>query len=72
MGKLIGFMKEWAAVLFFATVIVLLLCALVVCSVQLSAKIGVFFCSLGVVGCCISIGIFINEIVYNIKDRRAK
>lgn len=72
MKRLLKFIKEWASAMFFAVVLALLLCALIVCVAQIAAKIGVFMASCGLVGSVIAIVIFANELVYEIKSRKVK
>lgn len=72
MERLFGIIKEWASVIFFAVVVALLLCALIVCAVQLSAKIGVFMSCCGLLGSGLALLIFCGELIGEIKYRRAK
>lgn len=69
MSRIISFIKEWASVIFFAIEALLLLCALIVCIVQIAAKIGVFMATCGAFGsgvALVSVGLCIY---WDVRDR---
>lgn len=69
MSRIISFIKEWASVIFFAAEALLLLCALIVCIVQIAAKIGVFMSTCGAFGsgvALVSVGLCIY---WDVRDR---
>lgn len=70
MRRILKFIREWAAVLACGIVAALLLFALAVCMAQVDKGTGIFPASFGIAGCIIAIGIFLWEIVADIKDRR--
>lgn len=72
MEKVFGFIKEWASVIFFAAEALLLLCALIVCIVQIAAKIGVFMATCGTFGSGVALVSVVLCIYWDIKDRRAR
>lgn len=70
MKRLLKFIKEWASAILFAVLFALSLCALVVCAVQLSARIGVIMSACGLIGSLISCMVYGHQFALEIKDRR--
>lgn len=69
MSRIISFIKEWASVIFFAAEALLLLCALIVCIVQIAAKIGVFMATCGAFGSGVALVSVVLCIYWDVRDR---
>lgn len=55
MKRIMLFIKNWASVILLAAEALLLLCALIVCILQLAGKVGIFMPSCGIVGLLIAL-----------------